>query len=90
MQFSVSASEVEAFERSLTRLLEDVRDAPGYRWAYAFQGEDITPSYMVLSGWEDSASMRSWEDSPIHQRAAHTGEEGWFSQPMIMRRYHLL
>ncbi|MBI2885771.1 MAG: antibiotic biosynthesis monooxygenase [Chloroflexi bacterium] len=83
----MKASQVEAFERSLARLLEDAQAAPGCRWAYALRAEDITPSYLVLSGWEDSASMRAWEESPRHRRAANVGEEAWFSQPLVVRRY---
>ena len=80
---------MEPFERSLTRLLEEARQAPGCRWAYAFKAEDLTPGYLVLSGWEDGASMREWEESRRHVRISNLAEEEWFTQPLVMRRYQV-
>lgn len=88
LQFHIKGSEVEPFEQSLKRLLEEARAAEGCLWAYAFRGQDVEPSYMVLSGWEDAAKMRVWEDSPRHQRAVRTGQQEYFSRPMVVRRYN--
>lgn len=86
--FYIKPSEVGPFEAAMRRLLTDARETPGCLWAYAYRAEDIEPAYMVLSGWDSQASMRTWEHSPRHERVVEISEQEWFRQPAVVRRYH--
>ena len=87
LQFIIHASKVEPFERFLERLTREAREHPGCIWAFSFRAEDLSPNYIVLSGWTDAIKIQEFEEVPRHVRAARMGEEEFFAQPMIMRRY---
>ncbi len=87
LQFRIKPSHVEPFERFLDRLTEQAREAPGCLWAFSFRQEDLSPNYIVLSGWTDNINIQEFEEAPRHVRAARMGEEEFFAAPMIMTRY---
>jgi quinol monooxygenase YgiN len=87
LQFIIHEANVVPFERFLERLTREAREFEGCLWAYSFRAEDLSPNYIVLSGWTDGQRIQEFEEVPRHVRAALMGEEEFFAQPMIMRRY---
>lgn len=87
LQFFIKEQHQEAFERFMERLVRDAREFPGCLWVYAFKADDLTPNYIVLSGWTDAQSMVAFEEYPRHRRAALMGEEEFFAHPMVMKQY---
>ena len=87
LQFIIHQDKTEPFERFLDRITREALEFPGCLWAYSFKAEDMAANYIVLSGWTDSIRIQEFEEVPRHVRAARMGEEEFFAQPMIMRRY---
>jgi quinol monooxygenase YgiN len=87
LQFIIHQDKIEPFERFLDRITREALEFPGCLWAYSFKAEDMAANYIVLSGWTDSIRIQEFEEVPRHVRAARMGEEEFFAQPMIMRRY---
>ena len=87
LQFIIHEGHVIPFERFLERLTREAREFEGCLWAYSFRAEDLSPNYIVLSGWTDAIRIQEFEEVPRHVRSARMGEEEFFAQPMIMRRY---
>ena len=72
LQFYIKESQMEPFERFLDRLTRQAREAPGCLWAFSFRAEDLSPNYIVLSGWTDNINIQEFEEAPRHVRAALT------------------
>ena len=87
LQFYIKEGHVEPFERFMARILREARETPGCLWAYALRAEDLSPNYVVLSGWRNARVMIDFEETPRHVRATRMGEEEFFSQPIMMKRY---
>lgn len=87
LQFFIKEQHKEAFERFMERLVRDAREFPGCLWVYGFKADDMSPNYIVLSGWTDNKSMVDYEEYPRHRRAALMGEEEFFAHPMVMKQY---
>lgn len=87
LQFFIKPAHQRPFESFLLRLLVEAREFPGCLWAYAYKAEDLTLQYIALSGWDTAQHIQEFEEVPRHVRAARMGEEEFFIQPVIMRRY---
>lgn len=87
LQFFIKELHQVAFERFMERLVRDAREFPGCLWVYGFKADDMSPNYIVLSGWADNKSMVDYEEYPRHRRAALMGEEEFFAHPMVMKQY---
>jgi quinol monooxygenase YgiN len=87
LQFFIKEDHAFAFEKFMARIMREAREFPGCLWAYAYKAEDMSATYIVLSGWTDAETVVNFEEVPRHVRAARMGEEELFSRPMVMKRY---
>ena len=87
LQFFIKDEHAFAFEKFMARIMREALEFPGCLWAYAYKAEDMSSTYIVLSGWTDAETVVNFEEVPRHVRAARMGEEEFFSRPMVMKRY---
>lgn len=87
LQFFIKDQQAFPFEKFMARILREALEFSGCLWAYAYKAEDMSATYIVLSGWTDAETVVNFEEVPRHVRAARMGEEEFFSRPMVMKRY---
>ncbi|MDH3335231.1 MAG: antibiotic biosynthesis monooxygenase [Rhodospirillaceae bacterium] len=65
----------DGYEETSGRMIELVKDQPGFLGAESARGEDgfgITISY-----WKDEAAVKAWRENPEHAIAMQKGK-GWY------------
>ena len=62
---TVGEGEEEAFERAYLKVVERVRETPGYIQEELLW-EPGTRTYHILAEWEDEQSFHTWVDNPAH------------------------
>lgn len=70
--------ETEDYERATQRMLELVREQPGFLGVESARGEDgqgITVSY-----WVSETAILAWKDHPEHRQIRELGRARWYQR----------
>jgi heme-degrading monooxygenase HmoA len=71
-----TSQEAEAYEQAALRMLELVREQPGFLGVESTRGEDglgITVSY-----WSSEAAILAWKENPEHRAIRERGRSTWY------------
>ncbi len=86
LRFSIRPEYAADFERGLEAAAQAARKAAGNNWVELLRHPAGPHTYVVLSEWQDTTQMQTFEDDRLHQRFV-LEHQPHFNAGMVIRRY---